>query len=145
MFPALLAVALATLTVWGAVAVVDAGRRHDAVLALLAHVDRASAGDTIDLADSMTFGWDRAVVLPPYTPGFAANEAMGFNNYLDDEVVTQGDGVFLLIFVENLSVAAEVALYGQAFYFAESVAAFSREDARFRVIRDEGGVLLVPV
>jgi hypothetical protein len=140
-----LVVATVALAVWGATTVLGNERRDAAVQRLLAQVDAAPHGATIDLRTAFDVEWDRAVVVGPYSPGSVVNEGLGFDHYAADDVITQGDGAYLLVFVRNRSVVAEVPLYGQAFYFGESLESFSADGSRFRVTRDDGGVLLTLV
>ncbi len=80
-----------------------------------------------------------------YSPGSVANDAVGFDRYPEDEVITQGDGTYVLVFARDRSVVAEIRLYGEAFYFEDSLESFAPATARFRGERDGGGVLLKPL
>jgi YD repeat-containing protein len=141
----LVAVALALGAPWGASTVLENQRRDEAVQRLLDRVDQAPDGSDIDLATAFDLDWDRAVLVGSYWPGSAANEALGFDRYPRDEVITQGDGSYLLVFTRDRSVVAELRLYGQAFYFDESVESFASNSARFHVQSDASGVLLKPL
>ena len=140
-----LAIALLVAIVWAGATALAIQRRDQAVADLMATAGAASNGQILDLSEAFTLPWDRAVVLGPYTFGSDANDALGFEHYPADDVMTQGDGVHLLVFIRDQQVVAEVALYGQAFYFDESIETFDAEAARFRVLHDDSGTLLVPV
>jgi hypothetical protein len=139
------AVIVAVGAVWGTSTLLESQRRDEAVQHLLTRVAQAPDGSYIDLATAFDLDWDRAVLFGPYWPGSAANEALGFDRYPQDEVITQGDGTYLLVFARDRRVVAEVSLYGQAFYFDESVESFAADNARFQVQNDTSGVLLKPL
>lgn len=141
----LVAVAVAVGAIWGASALLENQRRDEAVQRLLTRVAQAPDGADIDLATAFDLDWDRAVLVGPYSPGSVVNEALGFDRYPRDEVITQGDGTYLLVFARERSVVAEVSLYGQAFYFDESVESFASDNARFQVQNDASTVLLKPL
>lgn len=141
----LVAVAVAIGALWGASTLLENQRRDEAVQRLLTRVAQAPDGSVIDLATAFDLAWDRAVLVWPYSPGSVANEALGFDRYPRDEVITQGDGTYLLVFARDHGFVAEVPLYGQAFYFDESVESFASDSARFQVQRDTSGVLLKPL
>ncbi len=141
----LVAVLVAVGALWGANTVLENQRRDEAVQRLLDQVAEARDGSDIDLATAFDLEWDRAVLVHPYSPGWVANDALRFERYPKDEVITQGDGTYLLVFARDRRVVAEVALYGQAFYFDESVESFASDNARFHVQNDASGVLLKPL
>ncbi len=141
----LVAVAVAVGAIWGASTLLENQRRDEAVQRLLTRVAQTPDGSDINLATAFDLDWDRAVLVGPYWPGYAANEALGFDRYRRDEVLTEGDGTYLLVFARDRSVVAEVPLYGQAFYFDESVESFASDNARFQVRNDASGVLLKPL
>ena len=122
---------------------VDDQRRAAALNDMVAEVMSAPDGSSIDLAKALPLDWDRAVVLPPYTYGEDANRSLGFDKFAEGESLTSGDGTYLVVFIRDRSVVAELALYGQSFYFDENVEAFDAESSTFDVIRDRGEVVLV--
>ncbi len=138
----LAAVVVAAVAIWSASTLFENQRRDEAVQRLVVQVTDAPDGSDIDLATAFDLEWDHAVLVGPYWPGSAANDALGFDRYPKDQVITQGDGTYLLVFARDRSVVAEIPLYGQAFYFEDSVESFAPATARFRVQRDGGGVLL---
>jgi hypothetical protein len=121
---------------------VDDQRRAAALEAVVAEVMSAPDGSSVDLARALPLDWDRAVVLPPYTYGEDSNRLLGFDQFPKDEGVTSGDGTYLVLFVRDRSVIAELGLYGQSFYFDESVESFG--SATFTVEHDRGEVVLIP-
>lgn len=141
----LVAVTVALGALWGASTIVESQRREDAVQRLLTRVAQAPDGSVIDLATAFDIDWGRAVLVGPYSFGSDANEALGFDRYPRDEVIAEGDGVYLLIFARDRRIVAEVVLYGQAFYVDESVGSFAADNARFQVQSDRSGVLLKPL
>ncbi len=142
---ALAAVVVAAVAIWGASTFLQNQRRGEAVQRLFVQVAQAPDGSDIELATAFDLEWDHAVVVGPYSPGSVANDALGFDRYPEDEFITQGDGTYLLVFVRDRSVVAEIPLYGDLFYFEDSVESFAPATARFRVQRDGGGVLLKPL
>jgi hypothetical protein len=96
----------------------------------------------VTLADALALNWDRAVVLPPYSYDEDANARLGFDRFDKEDSLTSGDGTALVLFVRDQSMIAELALYGQSFYFDESIQGFDTQSARFTVRRAQGGLLL---
>ena len=141
----LVVVVVAVAAIWGATTLLENQRRDEAVQRLFAAVAAAPDGSDLDLATAFDLEWDRAVLVGPYWPGSAANAVLGFEHYPNDDVITQGDGTYLLSFARDNRVVAEVPLYGQAFYFDESVESFAPDGARLRVQNDSNGVLLTPL
>jgi hypothetical protein len=141
---AFLAVVIVIGWIWSTSALSENQRRDEAVERLLTRVAQAPDGSDMNLATAFDIAWERAVLIRPYSPGSAANLALGFDRYPRDEVITQGDGSYLLVFARGRTVVAEVSLYGQAFYFDESVTSFASDSARFQVQSSPEGVLLRP-
>jgi hypothetical protein len=129
------------VAVWGGGRLLENQRRDEAVHRLITRVAEAPDGTDIDLATAFDLTWDRAIVIPPYSDGGSANASLGFDQYRESEFITSGDGLYLLVFAKGRSVVAEIPLYGQAFYFDDSVLSFVYDKARFRVERNAGIVL----
>ena len=139
----LIVMVIALATTWGASTVLANQRRDEAVTRMLSTISTVPDGTTLDLHAALDLEWDRAVVIGPYSPGSVANDAFGFDHYPANEVLTQGDGAYLLVFGLGRSFVADVLLNGQVFYFDEGVETFEAANARFRVTRDSGGVVLL--
>ena len=142
-----LAIAVVVGSMWAAKTLWEIQRREAAIDRLLSLVTVAPNGAEIDFASAFDLVWDRAIVVPPYSPGSVANAILGFDRYPADDVITNGDGAELLVFARDRDVVAEVPNDGYLFDFGDSVESFTPHDARFRLERDDvgGGAILAPL
>lgn len=108
--------------------------------ALIAEIQEAADGDTIDLQTILGSGWDRLAILGPYAPDKSAEDLLGFAFPVEDLspwTYTEGGDVFVLANGQRLvswfglpSVNGGVdCLYGDVY----------RSDTKFTVIEDHDG------
>lgn len=129
---------------WGAWTVEEATRRDGAVERFIGEVRSASNGAVVDLENAISLDWDRAIAIPPYSYGADVNAALGFEAYPEDRSVTPGDTVTVLLLVKDHKIVTEISP-GDTFSFAvETTRSFPADRARFIVVRNSGGLHLLP-
>lgn len=110
---------------------------------LVAAIESTATGGVVDVATAYSIPWDRAVVIGPYWDGATANSALGFDYFPPEASVTPDDNASLLLMVRDRTVLSEVRLRSARAFFEDGIEAFTPDDGRFTVVRNDGWTTLV--
>lgn len=111
---------------------------------LVAAIAAMPDGTEVDLAEALGVPWDRAVLMEPYSTGADMNARLGFPAFADDASGPADEANQFVVFVKGESVVTTSGLFPgtRSFRFDSSIPQFSRDDARFVVVRSDDGVTL---